>query len=276
METQLSLKTDGVEMVDYPAETKRNVELAAAAWGKFLELPNDIKDIFTADQLQSGVGYERKGNGERESKDIKENFDITAAGLAELAQKASGVIEAQEFISIAKELFESVEQMATAYGQHVESAYDIPGFASEAAASASSAFIRFLRYPPVSVGTLIGEPHVDHSGFTFHLYESTDGCDRLSFDKESWLPMPVEEGKAAVFASMQTQLFSDGKLTGLCHKITANEVTSRIGRVAIVCFVPLINTPSYDRKTHGRLQEMTPGFNYSIAPTAFKSLFTFS
>lgn len=275
METELSLKTDGVEMVDYPAETKRNVELAAAAWKNFLDLPNGIKDIFTADQLQSGVGYERKGNGERESKDIKENFDITAASLTELASKAEDIAEAQRFITAAKTLFGSVEQMAVAYGEHVESTYDITGFAAEAAASASSAFIRFLRYPPVPLGTIIGEPHVDHSGFTFHLYESTDGCERLAFDKQAWLPMPVKDGEAAVFASMQTQLFSSGELTGLCHKITANEAATHIGRIAIVCFVPLVNTPSYDRKTHGRLQEATPGFNYDIPLSSFKNLFTF-
>lgn len=276
MEARLSLKTDGVEMVDYPREARVNVTLAAEAWQQFLQLPNSTKDIFAAVQLQSGVGYERKGNGERESNDIKENFDITSASLNELATRAASTPDAASFIEAARSLFDSTATMTRGYGKHVEMTYGVDGFASEAAASASSAFIRFIHYPPVPAGTVIGEPHVDHSGFTFHLFESTDGCERLSFDKQSWLPMPVEEGKAAAFPSMQTQLFSKGELTGLCHRIIANETTSKIGRTVIVRFVPLVNVPAYDRKTHGRLQEMTPGFNYGTSLQDFKKLFTFS
>lgn len=273
METNLSLTTDGVEMVDYPLSTKQNVIAAAHEWTKFLELPDGIKEAFAAKQLQSGVGYERKGNGERESRDIKENFDVTKQSLDDLSSVASSDAVAQSFIDAARNLFDSAADMATSYGNHVESTYHIAGFANEAAASASSLFIRFLYYPPVPVGTVIGEPHVDHSGYTFHLYESTDGCERLSFDKQSWLPLPVGENKAAVFPSMQTQLFSRGELSGLCHKITANETTSRIGRIAIVCFIPLVNVPVYDRKTHGRLQEMAPGFNYQMNLDKFAQLF---
>lgn len=163
--------------------------------------------------------------------------------------------------------------MIIVYGKHVETTYGIDGFAVEAAASADAAFIRFLHYPPTLVGTIIGEPHVDHSGFTFHLYESTDGCERLSHDKKAWLPMPVEPHKAAAFPSMQTQLFSQSKLLGLCHRIIANETTDLTGRDAIVCFVPLVHMPAYDRHTHGRLQDMTPGFNYTSDPTVFESYF---
>lgn len=273
MKTRLSLKTDGVTMVNYPETTKTDVAEAAESWKGFLQLPQDVKDTFTAVDLQSGVGYERKGNGERESRDIKENFDITKSNLAELSLKASEIPEAESFIEATRTLFESIEQMAIQFGKHVESTYDVHGFADETQTSADAAFVRFLYYPPVPLGVVIGEPHVDHSGFTFHLYESTDGCDRLSFDKETWLPMPVEEGKAAVFGSMQTQLLSGGEIKGLCHKITANKTTTHMGRIAIVCFIPLINTPVYDRKTHGRLQEMTPGFNYTMNQEMFTQLF---
>jgi len=73
---------------------------------------------------------------------------------------------------------------------------------------------------------------------------------------------------------MQTQLYSNGELNGLCHRIIANETTKRFGRYAIVCFVPLDGVPTYDRRSHGRLQEMTPGFNYQMPPSQFADLFT--
>lgn len=276
MEVKLSLTHDGVEMVDYPVETQLSVTYAAQAWEKFLQLPAAHKEIFAAKELQAGIGYEKKGSGERESSDIKENFDITRKSLVELAENAKSHDVTILFLQAAGNLFDSLEAMVAEYGRHIETIYDIPGFAAEATASSASIFVRFLKYPPVPEGTIIGEAHVDHSGFTFHLYESTGGCERLSFDKKSWLPMPVASDKAAAFASMQTQHFSDNVLRGLCHQIIANHTTSLMGRSAIVAFVPLVNIPSYDRKTHGRLQEMTPGFNYDMTQTAFKKLFTFS
>ena len=274
MTEQLSLTHDGVEMVAYPESIKQRVVQAAEAWQRFLELKQGDKQLFAATNLQSGTGYEKKGNGENESRDIKENFDITAASLTELSQQAVDNPTAAEFIAAASVLFGKLAQMIIDYGHHVEAAYNITGFASEAAASAQSAFVRFLYYPPVPQGTVMGEPHVDDSGFTFHLYESTGGCERLSFDEQSWLPMPVAEHQAAAFASMQSQLFSHNALRGLCHRIIANETTSRMGRVAIVCFVPLVTMPPYDRKTHGRLQEFTPGFNYTLSEQEFATYFT--
>lgn len=273
MNEQLSLTHDGIEMVDYPVTTKQSVALAAAAWQRFLTLDDTIKEQFAADNLQSGTGYEKKGSGQRESRDIKENFDITSASLVELAAIAATDEIADHFIAQAGALFHDMKQMITAYGKHIESTYKIDRFAAEAAASADAAFIRFLYYPPTPAGTMIGEPHVDHSGFTFHLYESTDGCERLKHDQKSWLPMPVEPHKAAAFPSMQTQLFSQGKLLGLCHRIIANETTAAVGRTAIVCFIPLVTMPAYDRRTHGRLQDMTPGFNYTIGSIQFRALF---
>ena len=121
---------------------------------------------------------------------------------------------------------------------------------------------------------MIGEPHVDHSGYTFHLYESTGGCERLDLITREWLPMPVAKHQAAMFASMQTQLYSRGKIKGLCHRILANSITAQVGRDAIVSFIPLITTPRYDRATRGRLQEMTPGFNYDLDPSVFRTYFT--
>lgn len=274
MTEQLSLTHDGVEMVDYPTTIKQHVAEAATVWQKFLALPDSTKQRYAALSLQSGTGYEKKGSGERESRDIKENFDITRTSLADLKAMSEHDATTAHFINTASKLFDALEQLIIAQGTNIEQSYAVEGFADEARASASSAFVRFLHYPPIPAGTVIGEPHVDHSGYTFHLYESTGGCERLDLITREWLPMPVAKHQAAMFASMQTQLYSRGKIKGLCHRILANSITAQVGRDAIVSFIPLITTPRYDRATRGRLQEMTPGFNYDLDPSVFRTYFT--
>lgn len=274
MTERLSLIHDGVEMVDYPIVMRKHVARAAGAWRQFVALDQSAKDLFAAASLQSGTGYEQKGSGQRESRDIKENFDITRDSLTDLLATSSNSPIASRFIAAASNLFKDLESLIVREGTRIENHYGVAGFAEEASASASSVFIRFLHYPPAPTGAMIGEPHVDHSGFTLHLYESTDGCERLTFDTNTWLPMPVSSEQAALFASMQTQLFSQGEIKGLCHRILASSVTARIGRESIVGFAPLVTTPSYDRATHGRLQEMTPGFNYMLSDDEFRTYFT--
>ena len=260
-------------MVDYPATIKQHVTEAAEAWQRFLALPDDTKQRYAALSLQSGTGYEKKGSGQRESRDIKENFDITRASLSDLAAMSKHDSAASQFIASAGSLFDDLETLIAAQGRYIERHYNMAGFGNETRVSATAAHVRFLYYPPVPAGTVVGEPHVDHSGFTFHLYESTDGCERLDPQTRAWMPMPVAPHQAAMFASMQTQLVSHGEITGLCHRIIANNTTAKVGRHAIVCFVPLIATPRYDRATHGRLQEMSPGFNYDMPMDEFARLF---
>ena len=79
---------------------------------------------------------------------------------------------------------------------------------------------------------------------------------------------------AAAFAGMQTQLVSNGEVKALCHRVIANEKSFQVGRLAIVCFVGIKGVPLYDKRTHGRLQEFEPGFNYNLAPEKFAQLFT--
>lgn len=274
MTKELSLIPDGVEMYSYPASIQAHVTTAAKAWQDFLALDQNTKDLFAATSLQFAIGYEKKGDGQRESKDIKENFDINRESLKKLADLTHSNNVAAHLIVTAENLFDDLEQLIAQNGQHLEKTYSLPGFAEETAASAGSAFVRFLYYPPTPAGTIIGEPHVDHSGFTFHLYESTDGCERLDPVTRTWSPIPVSNDEAVMFAGMQLQLFSGGDVAGLCHQIISNETTAQIGRIAIVCFLPLVNTPAYDRKTHGRLQEKSPGFNYDMTPEKFRELFT--
>lgn len=275
MAEKLNLKRDGVEMVTYPPELRKNVQEVAEAWQAFCALPPETKLLFAATDHQSGVGYESK-DGSGKNADTKENFDYALKGRDDLRAILSEVDNqiAHDFIAAIEALGTLAQPMIKEFGIRMEQEHGIIGFESLSEQSAPSAFLRFLHYPGErNPHAVIAEPHVDHSGFTFHLYETTDGCERLAFDTNRWISLPVAEGQAAAFASMQTQLVSGGEIKGLCHRVVANETSAKVGRYAIVCFIALANIPAYDRKTHGRLQEMTPGFNYTMPPDEFRKLF---
>lgn len=274
----------GIWTVDYPDSLKRAVGRTAQTWQRFCELPPEVQNVFTTDNMFNGSGFERKSGGggadDKFSHDSKLNFDVTKSECVNLRtrldriESAESKLIAQEFLESISDLVNYAPSAIEQFGETLETECDISGFRQLAKNSAPNAFFRCLYYPPSkTVGETIGEPHVDNSGFTLHLYESTEGCEALSQDLKSWYSMPVTEASALAFPSMQTQLYSEGKVDGLCHRIIANETTHRLGRYAIVCFVPLKGLPPYDRATHGRLQKMKPGFNYGVDSSQFSGYF---
>jgi isopenicillin N synthase-like dioxygenase len=279
-----TIPATGIWKVEQSQGLKEALIKAAARWDMFCELPDDVQDIFTSDDMFHGSGFERKtgigGAKGRYSHDKKLNFDITARDIQSLEKKVRQIANvehrkiARDFLTAVSQLPVIAQDAINTFGKTLETERGIPGFQELAQASAPNAFFRLLRYPPTQeIGEVIGEPHVDNSGFTLHLYESTDGCEALDSDGETWNPMPVAAGQALAFPSMQTQLFSKGKVEGLCHRILANGTTYKYGRTAIVCFIVLKDMPVYDRKGYGRLQDMTPGFNYGMNPDEFADLF---
>lgn len=271
-----NLRDDMVEMVEYPADLRTSVEQAAETWEQFCGLSSEIKEIFAADDPQITIGYENK-DGTGSYADRKENFDFSFSqagvkSLEDMMQRADNDT-AQRFVVAVKKLQQQMMPTIEAFGERVEGNYGVSGFADTARRSAPHAFFRFLHYPSGTMaGGTIAEPHVDHSGFTFHLYETTEGCERLTRDGQ-WKSLPVANGQAAAFASMQIQLVSGGEIKAMTHRVIANEKSAEVGRYAIVCFVALDGVPAYDRKTHGRLQEKEPGFNYEMPFDEFRRLF---
>lgn len=275
MAERLNLQRDGVEMVAYPKALHENIQEVAKLWQAFCTLPPEVKRLFATNDHQSGVGYETK-DGSGHHGDMKENFDYSRKGRDDLHEALSNTDNqvAHNFITSIEQLGALAQPMIEDFGTQIENSYGISGFHALTKESAPNAFFRFLHYPGErNPSAVIAEPHVDHSGFTFHLFETTDGCERLTLATKEWISLPVADGQAAAFPSMQTQLVSNGEIKGLCHRVIANEISAKIGRYAIVCFIALAHTPSYDRKTHGRLQEMTPGFNYDIPQEDFRKLF---
>ena len=85
--------------------------------------------------------------------------------------------------------------------------------------------------------------------------------------------MPISEGETVIIPDMQLQLRSKGKLRALCHRVVATKETSITGRFSAVCFIGFKDTPSYNKKEKGRLQEKTPGFNYEMPFSEFREYF---
>lgn len=270
--------------VEYPENLKKDVEKASEAWVAFTKLESSVQDAFTAENHFDGFGFERKiGDGSEKSahsNDIKLNFDFTKRGIATLDQVAASIPGGdgeivRNFIKSGSSLIDSAQSAIAEVGGLIEEQSGHVGFKALAEASGPNAFFRFLYYPAgVDVNSVVGEPHPDNSGFTLHLGESTNGCEWLDADGATWHDMPVYEGQATAFASMQTQLTTNGEVDALWHRIIANETTHEFGRVAVVCFVALNDTPKYDRARHGRLQDFHPGETYGETPKLFRNRFT--
>lgn len=272
-----NLQTEGVTMMPYAPELRQKVIVASELWQAFCELPFSEKQRFVANDQGAGTGYELK-TGDGNHADRKENFDVAPAHReyleSLLTQSTPGCVAAQ-FAEAALQLADAMYPLAAEFATAAEAEYHIDDFTKIMAASRENIFIRFLHYfGDRQAGDSIAEPHTDQSGFTFHLYETDRGCQRLDYDTRTWTDMPVAAGHTAVIPAMQLQLVSNGELRALAHRVVATEQTYQIGRSAIVCFVRLADTPVYDKATQGRLQEREPGFNYDMPPETFRTLFT--
>lgn len=272
--SELSLRRDGVMRVSYSPELKEAVDHAAAMWRAFCALPEAEKMKLSTTNNFNGSGYEFKV-GNTVSGDRKENFDVSWSGLGSLLDTPNISTGARDFIKSTAGLAELASEAITEVGSALPAPW-LPELNHKKLAkkSAELAFFRFLHYPSgAPEGAVIAEPHTDHSGITLHLSESTAGCEKLSFNKSTWEPLPVAHGEAIAFGGMQAQLASHGEVNALCHRVVANETSAAMGRFAIVCFTPLKGWPAYDKATHGRLQEKQPGFNYDMHHDEFSEYF---
>lgn len=271
------LQTIGVAMVPYAPELQQKVDDAADFWHAFRRLPLEEKLQLRANDDGAGTGYEYK-TAIGDHADYKENFDVALAHRDYLETALASIDPSSmvaRFAHAALELAGVMHPLAMAFATKADTELELPGFADIVKASHDTSFVRFLHYPcGRTAGDIIAEPHTDQSGFTFHLYETDSGCQRLDYATRQWIDMPVEKDHAAVFAAMQLQQFSQGKLRALAHRVIATTSTSAHGRDAVVCFNQLADQPVYNKSLYGRLQEYVPGFNYDTSPKEFDQLFT--
>lgn len=262
-----TLAAKGVAHVPYEPELRQAVADTLQLWQDFVELPLEDKQHYLATKASDWLGYEIK-DGSGPHGDRKQNFDISAS-------YPQPGLDQDPFIKNSYELSVVMAQKAQQVAQEIGAQYDIDQLKTTKLEDIE-AFVRFLYYPGHrQVGDLFGEPHTDQSGMTFHLAETSDGCERLDPKTREWLPMPVDETEGLLFGAMQLQLLSNGEIPALCHRIRTNQETASVGRYAVVCFVRFLgDVPLYDKDKHGRLQERTPGFNYDLSTEEFAKLFT--
>lgn len=276
-ESLQTLQTDGVAMMPYSLGLQQKVAAAARLWQEFRSLPLEEKQQLSTNNQGAGSGYEYKMNVGNHT-DYKENFDVALmhqSYLEGLLTDMEPTSLAARFARAALDLAGVMHPLTMQFARQAEAEFALPDFARMTDASRDRVFVRFLHYPGGrAAGDIIAEPHADQSGFTFHLYETDRGCQRLDYTTRRWIDMPVERGHTAVFPAMQLQNVSHGTLRALAHRVIATPQTSTAGRDAIVCFNQLANTPVYDKAHNGRLQEREPGFNYDMTAEEFAKLFT--
>ncbi len=263
----------GRAIVAYPLDLRKAVTVAVESWKRFAALPDVVKKGLPYSNNADGVGYELKlGAGPKG--DRKENFDVTIASKRWLEKNAAqiGNRVALKFVEDASALVAIVKPTVLEFAKAVEEQYGLSGFASDVEAGEGAFFVRFIHYfGDRQVGDETASAHADQSGFTLHLFENAPGLQCLPYEG-SWQDMPVSQGETVIIPAMQLQLRSKGKLRALAHRVVATVETAEQGRYSAVLFVQLPG-PKYDKDTNGRLQEKTPGFNYSMSFEDFAKLF---
>lgn len=266
------LQKEGIVAVPYPENLRPVIARAVESWRNFCTLETATKEAFV---FEDYGGYELKEET-GETKDLKENFHVSQVGLPRLQKIAEeqGVSESIEFVESVSVLIKSIEEVILDFAKSVESEYEIAGFAENIAANKQKWTVRFLHYfGDQAAGEELASPHVDRGGFTLHLFESDSGLERLNWNKE-WVPMPVDQDQTVIICGFRLQNHSENKLRAMCHRVVANESTSKDGRYSAVLFVNMEHSKKYDKDKFGRLQDFEPGFNYDIPGEKMAEMFT--
>lgn len=266
--------TRGFLALPYPENLRLAVKTTIEQWKQFCELPSVVKSGLSYSNNSDGVGYELK-NGSGRNADRKENLDVTIAGVSWLKEHTKTIKNStvSKLIENSVELVGFLKPLVSDFAKQLEESFGMRGILNEVKQSEDSFFVRFIHYfSERRVGEEIATPHVDQSGFTLHLFETSRGLQCLTRERE-WVNMPVSDGETVIIPAMQMQLRSKGEVKALCHRVVATTKTAQIGRYAAVCFVQLKKTPKYDKDTHGRLQEKPPGFNYDLPYDQLVNLF---
>ncbi len=277
-----NLRAHGLVHVPYPAELRQAVCRAARSWQQFCDLPHEVKERFAyaGESNLGGSGYEFK-NRPGATLDHKENFDMTLKAMPAFEETMGRIQNGAplSFVDDAHSTIETMTPFVTELAEEVGRAFGLTGLSDEVVAGRPNWFLRYLHYfNGRETGAEIASPHVDKAGLTLHLHESAPGLEYLAFPDPSareqrWCAMPVAADETVVIAGMQMQYRSDGRLKALCHRVTANAGTAAIGRSSMVCFIPLLQTPAFNKLALKRLQEYPPGFNYHLPNAGFRKLF---
>lgn len=262
-----TMRTEGFAELDYPAELEQAIAVAVAAWKGFLALPDNVKKRFgyLPDTGNSGAGYEFP---DPTKKDYKHVFHSKLKDRAWLFDQAKfvGRDEAKVLVATSLAAIERLKPFVAEFCGHLEREFDLGPFREDFLADTEECILRHLFYPPGvrEVGDLIAKRHVDKGGFTLHNWESHRGVERLTLDTREWVSFPTRKGKAVMFGSFRLQQRSRNVLKGLDHRVVLMPEAVLTGRHSTVFFANFRNSPYFDKRKFGPMQDLPEGFTYDL------------
>jgi isopenicillin N synthase-like dioxygenase len=270
----LRFGSHGMAFVNYSAMLHTQLSLTVRYWQEFCALPLEVKQTFLYTNDSAGFGYEFK-TGAGRKRDKKENFDVTNVAYEQalkiLRRHSNPTVPL--FVLNTFALVRMLREQIYEFAEQLDVDLGMGGIADEVD-NDEAYFVRFIHYFEGSApGDELANAHVDQSGMTFHLYESDPGFQCLSYSRKKWRSMDFKDGYSLVIPNMQMQLWSEGAVKAMCHRVVASQRTAKHGRFSAVCFVQFPGIPKYDKSKHGRLQEKNPGFNYNMPFNEFQKLF---
>lgn len=251
------LQQKGYSIVHYPKELRDAVETLFLKWKDFTSLDQDVKDL-TSNNEDEGYEIQLK---EGVTNDIKEDFHATLNGIARLMSQDNLKPAVLDFLEANTKVLNLIERSILSFAQAIQNEGTCVDFFERVKKSKNRWIVRCIHYfPGRSVGSHLASSHPDKSGLTFHLFEDTPGFQY--FWEGEHEDVSFASGTTLVIAGMQTQLVTG--LNALSHRVVATPESSLSGRFSIVLFVPLADTPWWNKEEKGRLQDFSPGYFYNM------------
>lgn len=271
------LDKDGIVLVD----TSRwfmldfHIQQAARSWTSFCELPQEVKEQFRLPQFETNwadPGYfrKRRADGGYDEKEYLHFLEISEVlyGMQGMRCSKHPLSAVHWFLCSAGPLASGLRGFLLKNVKEVQRLCDdcamSEAIIAEINESISLLQIRFLRYEPNDSGMVIGDPHVDKSGLTFHLYSSHPGLQytrNYSVSKPEsveWTDLTLKSDYIAIFGGHQMNQLSDGLVKPLVHRVVQAE--HRSPRYSMVAFLPFLSVPRFPRDK--RVQEAMVELGY--------------
>lgn len=266
-EVYSKIKNKGFAVVDYPKDVREAVIRLSLAWKKFSELPEDIKLSLAHNEDE---GYELQTTPGL-TNDIKEDFHGTLRGINRLFESGNVMNSAVlEFLQANTKVLSLIELSIIAIAESIQEETGDANFLNRVRDSYSRWIIRCIHYfPGQEEGSEIASSHPDKSGLTLHLYENTPGFQY--FWNGEYSNVSFDNGTTLVIAGMQTQLVTG--LNALSHRVVGTNESKKNGRYSIVLFIPLENTPRWNKEQKGRLQDFPAGYFYDMSQEKLSGYF---
>ena len=259
----------GYVSVTYPHELRACVLNAMDSWKAFCTLSDEAKRVFSGGDRVKDFGYMRRfENGPRS--DNKELFHVSRKTIPALREQTSAFSDqrAIAFINAIDALLQESAPLIHRFADAMEKQYHLEAFAEHVMSSQDNWTFRYLHY---FGGNVLAHAHVDRGGFTLHLNESDEGGEY--FDRDgAWQPLPISSDQTIIFPGMELQHRAQSAVRALWHRVQSTQQTEAHGRYSMVAFIDFGHDYRVDGDTY-RMQDMEPGFNYSLSDAEFQKFF---